>query len=789
MKAIDVEDIDALIKIIDLIQEFLDKNPIRRKEINLSKITQSLELLKSSDDKQSQKKVFKNNLKKLISLIKKDLHIDLYFIVGAHGGVIIEDIGYCEFDSPRFAVDTLIKRMKLAKQTNMPYNIEIAICCLEWLSQNYFDKLTEFQEILKNSKMEIINPSYSQPYNLIIGPESNIKQFEYGIKILNKLGLKSDIYYCSESSIHPQIPQILKLFGINYGSLRTRLLGVSPTAPSAYIGWVGLDNTNIDALIDISGVFNGEYWHGAFFKEIPNLSFQAIARPFIKYILYSSLEDFIMPLPYHEDFWRVSNYTDVFGTFVSCSEIFSKINKDGEWKYKRDDFQLGDYIFFTPNLQMNNKTAEIHLKLAEFINYFLELYVNENNDDFLDELWKKLLLAQAHDAYAVPFIRPGDYSRTQLSRDIIKNLTFSEDSRSILEISIDLLQEVQKKCREFINTSLSTLIETFGKPANNFSKKVLILNPNPYNIRDIVSINQESILGNIILSGYSYCIKEIGEIEKNAILNDFDYKVTLINRLTILIEYKGEKVYYLKFKSKQYEQLEIIEEYSGSFKKSYVFSTNNKERIEIIEYSGINRLEFILDISFLKEVVVIPQIVITTVMVNYPFGIEQTKRTKIQSLDFLWSIGTHQGIIFIQKNSQQFIIDHENGVFSNLFHGKGRFEFSISITKEEDSPDMYVSPYFQKVISIPFENQLYYQNTEEKILIIDPQIQIINLWHRSNRNYLRALNSNNATECIDLSGKGIPDRIKEINLRYEEIKNIPNRRIPILPWKIKTFQW
>jgi len=138
-------------------------------------------------------------------VVKREHRIDTFFITGAQSRVIINNIGFCEFDSPGYAIDILLRKIQLAITTNMPYNLEFAVYYLEWLSRNSPDKFSEFLKLYNLRKFEILNPTYSQPYNLVIGPESNMKQFEYGLKILNKLGLDSNIYYCSESSIHPQI--------------------------------------------------------------------------------------------------------------------------------------------------------------------------------------------------------------------------------------------------------------------------------------------------------------------------------------------------------------------------------------------------------------------------------------------------------------------------------------------------------------------------------------------------------------------------------------------------------
>ncbi|MFW9901240.1 MAG: hypothetical protein ACFFDY_08130, partial [Candidatus Thorarchaeota archaeon] len=184
------EEISALNKVIDLVEEFAKKNIIPKKKININRIREKFNNIKNLSKEENQFKLYKSIIKKLSSFLSSEIPIKIYFIIGGHGGIIIRNIGFCEFDSPEYAMDTLIRKMELAIETNMPYSLEIAISCLEWLKKNLPDKTSYFFNLFKQGKFEIINPSYSQPYNLITGPESNIKQFEYGLKELKKLGLE-----------------------------------------------------------------------------------------------------------------------------------------------------------------------------------------------------------------------------------------------------------------------------------------------------------------------------------------------------------------------------------------------------------------------------------------------------------------------------------------------------------------------------------------------------------------------------------------------------------------------
>jgi len=821
---INSDDILALIKVIDLIEEFIGKNIIRKYKVNFSDIKRKAISLKSLGigDNEKKKKQYHNILKKLSLLVKREHRINTFFITGAHGGVIINDIGFCEFDSPDYAIDILLKKMQLAIETNMPYNLEIAICCLEWLSRNSSDKFSEFLRLFNLGKFEIINPTYSQPYNLIIGSESNIKQFEYGLKNLKKLGLSSNIYYCSESSIHPQMPQILRMFNIMRGSLRTRLMGVNPSSNSASISWVGLDNTKIDAMIEQSGVFNGEYWHGTFFKEIPNLLFQAVARPFMDYIVYSSLEDLVVSQPNHEEIWRVSQFSEIFGKFLLCSEFFKLIDKEGEFKYQRDDFLIGDIIFLPTKLFLQNKNSEISILSAEILNCILGFVKIKSNDSFLEELWKKLLLTQAHDCYAVPFIRSGDYSQVQLNKDEFNKLEINETNISISELCIQIHEEIQNKCNEFIKKSLIHLSEGLCKDKKNLnevSKSLLVFNPTPYSRQDIVSIQlkldtrtnrdlikqekrinyqyHDSTLKFISdIPGFGYKIYTFTEknIKKPIIEPFFPYELKILDDFkTIEVKFKNSIVYELKFQASLNYELHLKEEYIDNVEKRYIIigkTTNYTFKIKIIQYNGVNRLEFFIDSNSLKEVILKPKLKIERSLINYPFGIEETKRSRIQTLDFLWLKGYKQGIIYIQKNSQKFIINRKNFETRNLLFTKGKFEFAISITDETDSnsPLFYVNSFYFKLLGIYFDGKFELNKISDSFLSVKPPISVINLWRRENSSYLRLFNPSNKEVNIQLDGELIKNQLKELDFNYNEISLLESNELRIRPWKIKMFK-
>lgn len=818
--SINLEDINALHKIIDLIEEYFEKIPIKKRKFDSNRFKEKIQdlLHKNKHDNFENTKQFIKILKQLRTKIKKDIIPEIYYIFGGHGGIIINDIGYCEFDSPIFALKSLINKMELAVISEMPFNIEVSISCFKWLNNNHPNEFAKFKALYKDGNFEIINPSFSQPYSLIIREESNIKQFEYGLKTLKELGLDCNLYYASESSLHPQIPQILKGFGIEFCSLRARLLGMNPTTPSGHIIWKGLDNTPIQTITDQAGVFNGESWHGQFFRELPHLMFQAVSRPFVNYLIFSSIEDFVMPLPYNEEVWRISRFSNLFGKFVSCSELFSSIDIDGEFNFTRDYFYIGDKALTQSELFLNNKKCENLLLTVERLNCILNFYQQTNRDAFIDELWENFLMTQAHDNYVVPNIRNGDYSEVQLSSEEYSNLKLNSNKTPISKLSISMQKEIQKRCNDIIINDLQILASHYQQ-LNEDSLHFFIFNPAPYEVKDIVKINATQKLGddvylegekgeivqfkqensqiifvaNIMPLGYKIYSLKSKKNEANFRNSDFNYEINLSkDNQSIEINFKQEPFCSLQFKSEFYYELNQILHSKDFIEESFVINgfVNKKNfYLEITQSIESEILKFKLDSILMNEIIISPKMKISRSYLNYPFGIEETKRNSFQSLDFVWLMGEEQGLIYIQSNAQKFTLERKSFTLHNRISG-GTFEFALSSTKNEPLAKAYelVDKYFNKLYGIVIKGI----NPEEKksatYLLPSFPFRITNLWSRSSKSYVRLLNPSNGKSKLNLTGIIMKNPIKSLTLDNKIKQKEVKKDYFINPWKIETFE-
>ena len=821
-KSIILEDVKALHGIIDLIEEFFEKISINKREFNSNRFREKIkDLLQKFDyDASERTKYFLKILNTLHTKLKKDIIPELYHIFGGHGGIIINDIGFCEFDSPIFALNSLINKMELAKNAEMPYNIEVAISCFKWLNINHPNEFAKFKALYEEGRFEIINPSFSQPYSIIIREESNIKQFEHGLKVLKDLGLECNMYYASESSLHPQIPQILKGFGIDFCSLRARLLGMNPTTPSGHIIWKGLDNTPIQTITDQSGVFNGESWHGRYFKELPHLMFQAVSRPFVKHLIFSSIEDFVMPLPYNEEVWRVSKFKNLFGKFVTCSELFRSIDLDGEFSFTRDSFYIGDIALTQSELFLNNKKCENLLLTLERVNCILNYYEKTFRDELIDGLWEKFLTTQAHDNYVVPYIRNGDYSEVQISSEEYNNLELNKDKTPISKLSIKMQKVIQKACNDIIVEDLQKLASHYQNH-NDDSLHFFIYNPAPYQMHDIVKIpSTQELEDNVYLEGEKgeivHVKQENSHVEFIANVVPLGYKIYTLKRKKKEDNFKDS---YLKYKYKislskdnqsikiYYDQqafcsIEFNSEFdyelkNGLYRKDFIeelfiingFISNKIFTIEITQSIESEQLRFKLDSILIKEIIIIPKIKISSSYLNYPFGIEETKRKSFQSLDFVWLIGEEQGLIYIQSNAQKFTIDRKSFTLHNKI-SDGTFEFALSSTKNEPLAKAYefLERYFNKLYGIEIKGIKPEFKKSDSYLLPSNPFRITNLWSRSSNSYVRVINPSNEKCKLNLKGILIKNPIKELNL-YNNIKEEKeSNEYFVKPWKIETYE-
>jgi hypothetical protein len=133
---------------------------------------------------------------------------------------------------------------------------------LELLMQDAPDVLSQMRVYAQENRVQFYNGSYAQPHLQILSSEANLRQFKYGKDTYRKLGLgEVKAYVHQEASVHDQVPQLLRAFGIEFaavpGFLSTLVWldegelvlhgvrGPRFVQGNEFAGWQGLDGTQI----------------------------------------------------------------------------------------------------------------------------------------------------------------------------------------------------------------------------------------------------------------------------------------------------------------------------------------------------------------------------------------------------------------------------------------------------------------------------------------------------------------------------------------------------------------
>jgi len=135
--------------------------------------------------------------------------------------------------------------------------VELELLAID--SPSTFEKLKKYAE---KGRISFYNGTYSQPHLQILSSEANIRQYELGKSTYKELGLQEvKVYAHQEASVHDQVPQLLRAFGIPLavvpGFLTTlvwlgegELLLHGVRGPrfiqgQEFVNWKGLDGTDV----------------------------------------------------------------------------------------------------------------------------------------------------------------------------------------------------------------------------------------------------------------------------------------------------------------------------------------------------------------------------------------------------------------------------------------------------------------------------------------------------------------------------------------------------------------
>ena len=141
---------------------------------------------------------------------------------------------------------------------------------LELLAQDAPKVFQEMCSLAKDGRIAFYNGTYSQPHLQTLSSEANYRQFEFGARVYRELcGQPVHVYAHQEASVHDQVPQLLKAFGIKYGVVpkfactlawleEGELVlfsgqGARFVHGHEFVAWRGLDGTEVPLYLSMDG--------------------------------------------------------------------------------------------------------------------------------------------------------------------------------------------------------------------------------------------------------------------------------------------------------------------------------------------------------------------------------------------------------------------------------------------------------------------------------------------------------------------------------------------------------
>ena len=709
----------------------------------------------------------------------------IFILDGAHIALLYDDVGYCEFDYPEWANRVLEKLILDAFKYNIPIIFEISPSSLKFLAERrYSNIISLIRTGLEKNLVEIVNGTYNLPYLSIIGYESNIQQFYYGLKEFEKLiGVRPIIYAHTEYAIHPQLPQILVKFGYKYASMRVRLNGSAPQIDAEKILWMSPDGSKIETLPAYKSIPFGEQLGGKFYKEFKKMVEIINKNRDIRYIALNHFEDFIYPVWDREKYYKMYIDGDLPYKYLRYIDFFKSTPKPKtifrpKWMQYR--FRV---IKYYPNTLYHVRRAENRLLAAETLAALMGVKIN-----LFEELWRKLLDAQAHDCYVVPDSYEGEYmeSRKYVYGEYLGPKVFLRAGHKAEQLAVYVENSSETIMREVLE-------EKLGVEGNG--EKIVVFNPfgweaslvyrftPPYtwNYSSLTSPDGLKIPLHFENQGWLRVATFIYQLDPYSIHILTPSKNRLNSKIASRIKVKGEKI------SMKIDNIDVelwlnngkIVEMSGKSRgavyNKYLCFLEDKSMIKIIELK--DGIMFYINIPRPSNLTIRVD-KCSKIFVDYPFGIEDVEGE------------THStSLTLFEIDGKYIVVSSLNIHFLKAYPNEGKAIFHLP--RE--------GPYFLKIMSTSSKTESIRRTFEYGLEYMSPHI------FPCKNGKIRSLNiSTNAVPiALRLIENGVllrvmgtdietflkcrDKKIYEADMFGREINSIGRDEVTIKPWEIKTL--
>jgi len=329
----------------------------------------------------------------------------VYIMVMPHGGILYENEGYAEYDSPEMAARVLNLLLDWAERYGAKFAPDIGAGTLEAFARIHPRTMQRMRQAWENGDIEFVNGTYGQPYMQMFPLWDQDRQFATGLKVFLELfGRRPSVFASQEIALHPALPSLLARHGFSHAIHRSQNMGLAPLDSSALIDWLAPDGSSIRALP--AHPLRSECRGGEIWRHFPILLTSDRNRG-LPFIAFTDLMDQTFIDIYAEETARAGRYAAVWGEFVTPTEFFEKTGGIAatETSYALDQYHYA--LDLAGNTIHGHQTGGYSSEHAFLLSEGARLRKLEAEGTPDEPALKRLMNQEAHDSYIIPYFAPG----------------------------------------------------------------------------------------------------------------------------------------------------------------------------------------------------------------------------------------------------------------------------------------------------------------------------------------------------------------------------------------------